>query len=290
MYDEEYPAKQSIIDLAHKEVDFINQHKNRTGRYWRSFYGEAGPRPPPMLYMWPADEVGQVHRVVSNHSMWQCDGMMKDCQSSDPVELELEVISLEPRAFIIKNFMSAYEADAIVNVAEPLLAASMIGQEESGGAMVSTTRSSENSWVVRWMSVEIDTITRRAADLLQIDQSLLVPENNAEEMQVVHYSVGQKYDPHNDWSVDGQLATRFITLLFYLTDKASEDAGGETGFPKAAGGRGIKVHPGKGSAVLFYNLLPDGNGDDMSLHESRPVKKGEKWLANYWVWDPYRVD
>jgi len=289
MYDEEYPAKQSIIDLAHKEVDFINQHKNRTGRYWRSFYGEAGPRPPPMLYMWPADEVGQVHRVVSNHSMWQCDGMMKDCQSSDPVELELEVISLEPRAFIIKNFMSAYEADAIIQLAQPNLRRSQIGQDGAGGAMVSTdSRSSKNAWVERSSSIVTETITLRAADLLQVDQTLLSSDKNAEELQVVYYKVGQKYDPHHDWAADGELASRYITLLFYLTDKASEDAGGETGFPKAAGGRGIKVHPGKGSAVLFYNLLPDGNGDDLSLHASRPVKKGEKWLANYWIWDPYR--
>lgn len=43
---------------------------------------------------------------------------------------------------------------------------------------------------------------------------------------------------------------------------------------------------GKGSAVLFYNLLEDGNGDDLSLHAALPVRQGEKWLANFWVWDP----
>ena len=45
----------------------------------------------------------------------------------------------------------------------------------------------------------------------------------------------------------------------------------------------FKVHPGKGSAVLFYNLLEDGNGDDLALHAALPVKQGEKWLANFWV-------
>jgi len=64
--------------------------------------------------------------------------------------------------------------------------------------------------------------------------------------------------------------------------------GGETAFPKAAGGKGIKVSPKKGSAVLFYNLLEDGNGDDLALHAALPVKDGEKWLANFWVWDPKR--
>ena len=59
-------------------------------------------------------------------------------------------------------------------------------------------------------------------------------------------------------------------------------------FPKAAGGEGFKLHPGRGSAVLFYNLLEDGNGDDASLHAALPVTRGEKWLANFWVWDPAR--
>ena len=45
------------------------------------------------------------------------------------------------------------------------------------------------------------------------------------------------------------------------------------------------MHPGKGSAVLFYNLLPDGNGDALALHAAVPVRHGEKWLCNFWVWD-----
>ena len=39
-------------------------------------------------------------------------------------------------------------------------------------------------------------------------------------------------------------------------------------------------------AVLFYNLLEDGNGDDLAVHAALPVYQGEKWLANFWVWDP----
>ena len=38
--------------------------------------------------------------------------------------------------------------------------------------------------------------------------------------------------------------------------------------------------------VLFYNLLPDGNVDERSLHAALPVLEGEKWIANFWVWDP----
>jgi hypothetical protein len=48
----------------------------------------------------------------------------------------------------------------------------------------------------------------------------------------------------------------------------------------------VQLHPGKGSAVLFYDLLQDGNVDDLSLHVALPITQGEKWLANVWIWDP----
>ena len=61
-----------------------------------------------------------------------------------------------------------------------------------------------------------------------------------------------------------------------------------TGFARSE--KGIKIHPGKGNAVLFYNLCEDGNGDVKSQHAALPVRKGEKWLANLWVWDPVLPD
>jgi prolyl 4-hydroxylase len=118
-----------------------------------------------------------------------------------------------------------------------------------------------------------------------IDQSSLHSNRAAEDMQVVKYINGQHYDSHHDWGVSGYPESRYITLLLYLTDQKNEDAGGETSFPKGNNGGGFKIKPKKGSAVLFYNLLEDGNGDDLALHSALPCVDGEKWLANFWVWD-----
>jgi prolyl 4-hydroxylase len=38
----------------------------------------------------------------------------------------------------------------------------------------------------------------------------------------------------------------------------------------------MKIKPVLGKAILFYNMLPDGNYDERSLHASAPVVKGEK--------------
>lgn len=214
-----------------------------------------------------------------------CDGPVGDCQSLHPVHLELEVISLAPRAFVIKNFLNDFEVNSIIQGARSRLHHSSVGDTDTG-AFESDTRTSSNAWLPRQFNSVTETLFRRAADLIQIDERHLTRSDAAEDMQVVHYINGQRYDAHHDWGVSGHPESRYLTLLLYLTDMASPNAGGETSFPKADQGRGIKVHPGKGNAVLFYNLLPDGNGDDLSLHAALPVFEGEKWLANFWVWDP----
>ena len=65
---------------------------------------------------------------------------------------------------------------------------------------------------------------------------------------------------------------------------------GETSFPRwlnAETRKTLSVKPEKGKAVLFYMLLPDGNSDDLSQHSGDPVIRGEKWMSNLWVWDPF---
>ena len=56
-----------------------------------------------------------------------------------------------------------------------------------------------------------------------------------------------------------------------------------TAFPLADTPDQLVTEPRKGSALLFYNVLPDGNADVNSLHMGLPVQAGEKWVANLWV-------
>lgn len=337
------PPPEDLQHHTEKELRFMKEYRERTGLHWRHYYGPEGPRAPPELFMWPAKEIGQVHRVTSNEGKWRGDceaseeaeaeaapsseeggsiwasaveflfgspadakkevditkkklsqdkakeGKSRVCQESNPVNLTLEVVSLQPRVFIIENFLSTYEADRLIELSKDKLGISTVGNDDGGGARTDATRTSMNTWLGRKTSRETESLFLRAADLLNLDEKIMHNNRNAEDMQVVHYENGQKYDPHHDWGVSGYPESRFITLLLYLTDKPAGNSGGETAFPKADNGRGIKVHPGKGSAVLFYNLLEDGNGDDLALHAALPVKDGhEKFLANWWLWTPRR--
>jgi len=147
-----------------------------------------------------------------------------------------------------------------------------------------------------------------------------------EAMQLLRYGPGEEYAAHHDFvypSVNNRYQPRrFATMLLYLTgegdfldergvrrrfsssaDSSSNSSssssssppersplrGGETVFPRAITTQfhdGVKVKPQSGKAVLFYNVLPDGNMDDLSQHAGGKVESGVKYLANIWVWDP----
>lgn len=206
------------------------------------------------------------------------------------------MVSLTPKVFIINNLLSNFEAETIKKLAKPHLAESYIGSGKNEQRRVGDTRTSSNAWLHRVGNPIMETLFLRAADVLQVPEHVLHRHVFAEDLQVVHYDAGEKYDAHYDWSNNGYPETRFITLLIYLSDMEDAEAGGETAFPKAplnhtddsseVKGTGFKVQAGKCNAILFYNMLPDGNGDDLAYHAALPVIKGEKWVANFWVWDP----
>lgn len=112
-----------------------------------------------------------------------CDGPASTCQSDEVVPLELEVASLTPRVFMIENFLSDFETEEIIRLASPKLHHSSVGDVASG-VLTSDTRTSSNAWVPRKSSAVTESLFLRAADLLQIDETLLHSNKNAEDMQV----------------------------------------------------------------------------------------------------------
>jgi len=293
---------------AKQEAAFLRNYYDTHGIPWLSVHD----RPAPILNMWPADRIGQSHQVVTQHGFWResVDGAegkdfsvknpkkgsswaswgegnegKKLVKSEEPLAINLTVVSKNPegpRVFIIENLLSEAECDHIIEHGEQVIAKSFVGQD---GGFESRTRTSLNGWLTRTRTEVLDTVHARFADVLGIDNDLLRSGKNAEELQVVRYQKNQEYQPHHDFSDQGRPEQRFLTLLLYISPP---EEGGYTSFPKANGGRGLRVKPPKGSGVLFYSMRPDGNGDDLSLHAGEPVRKGVKWICNLWVWDPKR--
>ena len=270
---------------------FAKDYLATTGRTWLSYF----PRPPPLHSMWAADYIGQVHGVTSQARHF----LAKATQAEQELHLEMTVSSVAPRVMEIDNFLSDYECRYLIHMAQQKgLDPSTV---EGASSLDTRTRSSQTSWLSRQSGKMVETIYRRAADVLQIDESLLrhasphhdsIASHHAvsEDMQLVHYQKGQEYTPHHDFvypSISNRhQPSRFATLLIYLH---APREGGETIFPRSLQSSfhdGLTILPKVGKAVLFYNMLPDGNVDDLSQHGSKAVENGEKWIANLWVWDP----
>ena len=105
-------------------------------------------------------------------------------------------------------------------------------------------------------------------------------EEDLEGSQGQVYEVGQEFKPHNDWFASDDLhkfgSQRAWTFMVYLNEL---EEGGETDFPRL----GLRIRPETGMAVVWYNLLESGEGDERVLHAGRPVKKGRKVIVTQWV-------
>jgi prolyl 4-hydroxylase len=109
------------------------------------------------------------------------------------------------------------------------------------------------------------------------------PVTHGEDLQVLRYETGGRYDPHYDYfsastpddisgvHLHGQ---RVATVILYLNEP---EQGGDTAFVD----RDLRVTPTKGNAVFFSYLSADPSSK--TLHAGLPVLAGEKWIANKWL-------
>jgi len=196
---------------------------------------------------------------------------------ADPTLMQ---ISEYPRIFMISKFLSDEECEHMIQVARPHLIASKVVDENHKGEAVDHRRTSRGFFVHnQWNDPIIIGIEKRIAAIL------CMPRENGEDLHVLHYGMGEEYQPHYDYfnaATPGgsecmrRGGQRIASLIMYLH---APDAGGETIFPRP----NILITPRKGDAVLFYNCTPNGIVDPHSLHGGAPVKAGEKWIMTKWI-------
>ncbi|KAI7738355.1 hypothetical protein M8C21_008418 [Ambrosia artemisiifolia] len=203
----------------------------------------------------------------------------------------IEVISWEPRAAIYHNFLSQEECEHLINTAKPHMTKSTVVDRATGLSKDSRVRTSSGTFLNRGQDEIIRAIEKR------ISEFTFLPIEHGEPLQVLHYEVGQKYEPHYDYFSDeyntkngGQ---RMATVLI-----SDVEEGGETVFPSAKGNisavpwwdelsecgkKGLSVKPKMGDALLFWSMTPDATTDPSSLHGGCPVIKGDKWSSTKWI-------
>ncbi|XP_051128048.1 probable prolyl 4-hydroxylase 4 [Andrographis paniculata] len=208
---------------------------------------------------------------------------------------KVKTISWQPRAFVYEGFLTDEECNHLVSLAKSELKRSAVADSETGKSTLSEVRTSSGMFITKGKDPIVDGIEEKIATWT------FLPKENGEDIQVLRYEPGQKYDPHYDYFTDkvniARGGHRIATVLMYLTDV---EKGGETVFPAAGessrrrsvatdsefsdcGRQGPAVKPRKGDALLFFSLHPDAVPDPKSLHAGCPVDAGEKWSATKWI-------
>jgi prolyl 4-hydroxylase len=200
--------------------------------------------------------------------------------ASQEKELEMEVLSWSPRIFVFHNFLSDEECEYVKSAAAPSMSRSTVVDYKSDKGLVDIVRTSQGMFFpLDHQDAILTNIENRISKLT------LIPLENGESIQVLHYDKGAEYKPHYDYfdpRTVGGLAhynrggQRVASFLMYLN---TPEEGGETIFPRV----NIKVKPQKGDALLFYSCGLDGHVDPKTFHGGAPVIKGEKWLATRWL-------
>ena len=212
--------------MQHNNLLFSEQYKEKAGREWLALYGQ---RFPPRYHMWPAEFFGQTHTITTKEIYFveyppeeelakgvslygpRPDETSRNRKYRDTypsMNLTLKVLSCAPRVFEIQNFLGDLEVEHILQVAQEkeLTTSTTKAGAKSQATEQESSRTSTNTWVPRHQSIILDAIYRRAADVMQIDEKffryrrpLEIPEFDeskvsiSENLQLVHYNVGQQY-------------------------------------------------------------------------------------------------
>lgn len=187
----------------------------------------------------------------------------------------------QPHIRTQENFLDARTCAYVIQQAAPRLQRAYVNDGQ-GGAVLDTSRTNS---AMSFFPLDNDLVIQRINK--KISTFMEMPLAYGEPLSALHYSPGQAYLDHYDFfnpeypahiphlKSGGQ---RVKTFLIYLNDGFR---GGETYFPKLD----WKYKGKKGEAVVFDNVLRNGDLINQSLHAGLPTKTGEKWLLSKWLKD-----
>jgi prolyl 4-hydroxylase len=271
-------------------------------------------------WIWPGVHVGHVHIVEAERESSRTPHMCHFSRGGNAVAMDsslpaseghiekmiLETISMQPLVFKVHRFLTNEECDWIIKV----------GREE--GVMSGRTQAPRNPpWrnsTHTWLNTALSHIAANDLQQQQIVRSRIaeldkrvevvsgVEETHHEGVKIVRYRTGEWRNTRRDafdeipevfgekaerahkWQ-KGSRSNRLAIMVFYL-NSVPVGEGGETFFPEAREGD-LKVVPEKGSAVLAYTLLPNGEVDPYADRASLPLttETSEKWVVEKYIWN-----
>lgn len=179
---------------------------------------------------------------------------------------------------VYNDFLSKEACALLIKTAYPKLNKLQVLHEKDGESY-NSARVAHGVWLKPEDCEIIQPIREQVALLSEL------PIENQEEIHVVQYKVGGKYDPHHDYFPPDKKyfmntmqsgGQRVQSWIIYLND---DYEGGETDFPE----ENITIVPETGMLAGWNNVIPPKKLNTKSLHAGLPVIKGEKWIAVIWI-------
>jgi prolyl 4-hydroxylase len=198
---------------------------------------------------------------------------------------EPRVLSRDPGVKAFEGVASPAVCDWLIARAKGRLAPAMIYDAAAGKAVGSTRSNSAFEMGLADLDLVVLALRERLATAAGL------PVMNMNAPQVLHYTVGQSFEPHVDFfdpdipAKAMQIASigqRAATALVYLNEEGLE--GGETDFPML----NLRYRGRRGDALVFYNLDATGQPHRRTVHAGLPPTHGEKWLLSQWIRDRER--
>ncbi|XP_046718128.1 prolyl 4-hydroxylase subunit alpha-3 isoform X2 [Silurus meridionalis] len=203
--------------------------------------------------------------------------------------MKREIVSLQPYVVLFHDFVTGAEAQYIRESAMPALKRSVVAS-----AMNQSTadyRISKSAWLKASAHPTVSKVDHRINLLTGLNMQLPYSEH----MQVVNYGIGGHYEPHFDHATSKSSplyrlnsGNRMATFMIYLS---AVEAGGFTAFIYA----NFSIPVIENSAVFWWNLHRNGQGNGDTLHAGCPVLAGDKWVLDACpyifpsLWTTYRT-
>ncbi|KAK3385560.1 2OG-Fe(II) oxygenase superfamily protein [Podospora didyma] len=215
---------------------------------------------------------------------------------------KVTMMSKSPLVIYISNFITADERAHLQTLTKDTFSRSGVADRGSlSGKALHQVRTSQSTNVPR------DAVVRCIEDRALSFQGYDTPRTHLEPLQLVKYGPTERYHFHTDWFTDPAHAGAAtggnrVSSFFAYVHVANDTTGGGTNFPHldapASDGRwcdagvvdcdepwenGVTFRPVEGNALYWENLLPDGTGDERTLHAGLPVSGGGKIGMNIWT-------
>ena len=181
-------------------------------------------------------------------------------------EMKLTKLFQFPYMVHIESFLKLDECHHLIRIAEPNFKRSTTLTKDNK-TMIVPGRTSSSALLGRGSDDVLKKVEYLASSLSGY------PISHIENIQVVKYEPGQRYNQHYD--IQKGVVDRDVTIFIYLNDVQE---GGETWFPRL----NYKVKPKQGNALLWYNVNDFNQVEILSEHSGTPAKE-TKYGCNVWI-------